>query len=175
MHPHRTAAARFIQPSPWSRRVRGLGVCDALELSLTQQQLPLLLGEIDARRIAHEQTVRELIRRDNLYGLSSDELDDEVERHQRELLILAAIREQARAGDSRSVSVCGPAPQVSALVHGAMVSAADALQNRADDRSSTRSLELATRVVDAAVVAHAWAETLRELVALEWFTIELGD
>src|SRR3954454_1833884 len=61
MHAHRIAGEPdpSTAPPPWSDRVCGLGVCDALQLRLEPGQLPWLCDELEQLRLAHEQALGE--------------------------------------------------------------------------------------------------------------------
>jgi hypothetical protein len=162
MLPHRTAGAGAPSCShgpPWNERVRGLGVCDALQLRLQPAQIPALLEEIEAHREAHQQ------------ALEVAAATEDVERHQGTLAILQAVRDQLAPAGHGARLVAGPAPLVSALAEGAARGAAEALLDRAG-AGRWLSREAAARLLDAARVALAWAETLADLRELEWFTFE---
>ena len=163
MLPHRTAGA--CAPScnhgpPWSERVRGLGVCDALQLRLRPAQVPALLDEIEAHRDAHQQE------------LETAASTEDVERHERTLAVLQEVRDQLAPGAAGPL-VAGPAPLISALVEGAARGAAEALLERAG-AGRWLSLDAAARLLESAQVALAWAETLADVRELEWFTFEAG-
>ena len=177
MLPHRTAGvsvpSRGHDP-PWSERVRGLGVCDALQLRLEAAQLPALLDEIEARRTAHEEALEAALAA--TAGVESAqhraERREDRERHRRSLELLQAVRDQlARYGPGEDIVLAGPAALVSALVEGAAREAAEAPLEVAN-AGGTLSRDAAARLREAAHVARAWAETLAELRELEWFTFE---
>ena len=164
MLPHRTAGASAPSCNhgpPWSERVRGLGVCDALQLRLQPAQIPALLDEIEAHREAHRQ------------ALSVAAVTEDAERHHGTLAVLQAVRDQLAPAGPGTRLVAGPAPVVSALVEGAARGAAEALLERAG-AGRWLSREAAVRLLDAARVALAWAETLADVRELEWFTFEEG-
>jgi hypothetical protein len=177
MLPHRTAGTPVPSCShgpPWSERVRGLGVCDALQLRLQPAQVPALLDEIEAHRDAHRQALEvAAAATEHERRRVDDAADEDVERHQRTLAILQAVRDQVAPGGHGPRLVAGPAPLVSALVEGAARGAAEALLERAG-AGRWLSREAAGRLLDAARVALAWAETLADVRELEWFTFEEG-
>jgi hypothetical protein len=169
MLPHRTAHG-----PPWSERVRGLGVCDALQLRLEPAQLPALLDEIEARRTAHEEALEAALATST--GVESArrraEAREDRERHRRSLELLQAVRDQLPpAGSGAAFFVTGPASLISALVEGAARDAAEAPLAVAN-AGGTLSRDAAAQLRDAAQVAGAWAETLAAVRELEWFTFE---
>jgi hypothetical protein len=164
MLPHRTVGA--CAPScnhgpPWSERVRGLGICDALQLRVLPAQVAALLDEIEAHRGAHQQALDD----------AGDARDEDRERHAQALDFLQAVRDQLAPDASGPRLVAGPAPLISALVEGAARGAAEALLERAG-AGRWLSREAAGRLLEAAQVALAWAETLADVRELEWFTFE---
>ena len=174
MLPHRTAGTPVPSCShgpPWSERVRGLGVCDALQLRLQPAQVPALLDEIEAHREAHRQALEVAATTED--ARRRDDAGEDVERHRSTLAVLQAVRDQLAPGGHGTRLVAGPAPLVSALVEGAARGAAEALLERAG-AGRWLSREAAGRLLDAARVALAWAETLADVRELEWFTFEEG-
>jgi hypothetical protein len=166
MLPHRTAGA--CAPScnhgpPWRERVRGLGVCDALQLCLEPTQLPALLDEIEAHRDAHQEAL----------AAAGDLPADDRERHAQALAVLQAVRDELAPAAAGPLLVAGPAPLISALVEGAARGAAEALLERAG-AGRWLSRDAAARLLEAAQVALAWAETLADVREVEWFTFEVA-
>src|SRR4051794_14246238 len=106
MHDQRTVRSAVALPAvpAWSDRVRGLGICDALQLVVELSQLPCLRDELDELRIAHEQGVTEATSRagsPRATVRASARVD--LEHHRDELAVLRAIREQVPAEASSSV------------------------------------------------------------------------
>jgi hypothetical protein len=182
MHAHRIAGLSG-SPSdlgvvpPWSDRVRGLGVCDALQLRLELAQAPWLLEELEEQRIAHEQGLAEAAAAAAVAidGESRERAADDEARHRSELALLAAIRDRmTRDPNGDGLMVHGPAPLVSALVRGATGSVTDALSALAEDRPAPQDPRGGARLLELAHVADAWVQTLVELARIEWYTFEPG-
>jgi hypothetical protein len=180
MHAHRTAgSAGSSAPSsvtpPWSHCVRGLGVCDALQLRLEPGQLPWLLEELEERRIAHEQSLEDATAaRTAAEGAEiRARAREDVERHRHELALLAAIHERIQhEPGGEAVLVTGPAPLVSGIVRNAAQTVTEALAGLAEDRAAPQETRDGERLLELADAARAWVHTLVALARLEWFTFE---
>jgi hypothetical protein len=177
MHAHRIAGEPdpSAVPPPWSDRVCGLGVCDALQLRLEPGQLPWLCDELEQLRVAHEQALGEATAARAANESRERALaGEDVERHRHELALVAAVRDRiAREDGDGRVIVCGPAPMLSAIVRGATRAVTEALAERADDRAAAQDADGGRRLLALARAADAWVHTLVALARLEWFTFEL--
>jgi hypothetical protein len=175
VHAHRIAghAVPSFDP-PWSDRVRGLGVSDALQLQLEPGQLPWLLDELDELSVAHEQGLSEaaghraLVADRQCHG----DATEVVERHRGELAVLRAVRERITpALDGRAI-VCGPAPLVSSLVRSVTRTVAARLVELAGELPAEPDAEASRRLVSAAAATLDWVQTLVALEQLEWFDFD---
>ena len=129
--------------------VRGLGVCDALELELLPIQVPWLIDELDELRgPLEEQLQRE----------RSAEPPDagRVEGIEYELRLLRLMRASLPSfGSTDAVRFVGPSGMVERLIRGAMVNVASTvIELAAADALDVFALR------DAAAAAAAWATTL---------------
>ena len=76
------------------RRVRGLGICDVLEVELEPEQIDGLIAEIDDLCIAHEQSISELVAAPLDASPAGGSSDEDVRRHLHEIAVARAIRGQ---------------------------------------------------------------------------------
>ena len=167
MHQQRTDVLRTGHP-PTRRRVRGLGICDVLEVELEPEQIDGLIAEIDDLCIAHEQSISELA---STRSHEAAACDEEVRRHLHQLAVARAIRGQLVSGEPGSRTVFGPARTLSELIDGATRSSAEALAQLVVDRPIAGTSATA-RAAELAATAETWAVTMVEVRELEWFVFE---
>src|SRR5215210_8439067 len=120
MHQHRTDEHHTSGDAPTRHRVRGLGICDVLEVELEPGQIDGLIAEIDDLCIALEQSISELVSR-NSQEASPGQGDNEetVRRHLHQIAVARAIRGQLVTGDPGRRTVFGPARSLTELIDGA--------------------------------------------------------
>jgi hypothetical protein len=175
MHAHRIAGQPVPSSDPpWSDRVRGLGVCDALQLQLEPEQLPWLLDELDELSVAHEQGLSEAAARRAITGdpqIRRDATED-VDDRREELALLRAVRERISGAPDGPAVVCGPAPLLSSVVRGVTQAAAERLAELAGEFPTGRDAEASGRILSTAAATNAWVQTLVALQRLEWFTFK---
>jgi hypothetical protein len=180
MHAHRSAghpvpSADPPEQPPWSDRVRGLGVSDALQLQLEPLQVPWLRDELEELRLAHEQGLVEAVqRRGSATGSDVRRIAaEDIDRHRHDLAVLRAVCAQIPASADRHVVVCGPAPMLSGIIRGVTASVAERLAELVGERQGSRAAATADDLVALAAATQAWVETLAACHALEWFTFDV--
>ena len=176
MHAHRIAGHPVSSPDPpWSDRVRGLGVCDAVQLQLEPEQLPWLLDEFNELCLAHEQGLSEAAARRAMAAdpQRSRHAAESTESHRDELALLRAVRTRISSGSDASTIVCGPAPLMSSVVRAVTQAAAERLAELAGEHPAGRDAAASGRILRTAATTTAWVQTLVALQQLEWFTFEV--
>jgi hypothetical protein len=156
---------RAIQAS----RVNGLGICDALRLTLEPAQIPWLTDEVEELRRAHEEA-HALLGASPGASLANGSEESSAARYQLHLLQLVHEQLLDGAADENAV-VVGPSMMLSDLVRGAM---RHTIETLAELASSSRLRNHATQFAlsEAAAAATAWVETYRDLQAVEAFNFD---
>ena len=171
MHQHRTDERHTAEDARARHRVRGLGICDVLEVELDRDQVDGLTAEIDDVCIALEQSISELVSADPQEASPGHDDDETVRRHLHQIAVARAIRGQLVTGDPGRRTVFGPARSLSQLIDGATRSAAEALaqmmlkQRIGGTSGAAKAAELAASV-------EAWMTTVVEVRELEWFVFD---
>lgn len=141
MQTHRSAT-----PAPMSTSVRGLGVCDVLEVELTPEQLESLQGVLDAHIAALQYVLPTLV---------ASEL--------REAHHALRLLQRMRPGTN---SLVGPAGLVLELVKACVDASVNTLARRVEDAGDPAALDHGSRL------AAAWTRTLADCRAVEDYSFE---
>jgi hypothetical protein len=160
---------RTVEPAALSGSVRGLGVCDVLQVELMPVQLPQLIEQIDAMRASLEEEIR---RRSDAMAPGDARGADWLRAAQYQLHLVDLARERIPAGDvSQPFDFFGPAEMLGALARDATVGAVDTLARLVRDEEA-RGREARDRLSLASEAAATWVRTLVEVTALEGFSFD---
>lgn len=169
MQDHRTDASatlspRRAAPPPAIDRVCGLGLCDALHITLERNQIESLREEIDEQQRVFDEAITAAIHDDD-----ADELARV--RYEREVLDMIAKQLPGANDVDAPIVVCGPAQRFSSLISGAAEYAAERLVDHLSRRplADARAREAQ---ITAAHVAAAWAETDAAASAVEGYSFD---
>jgi hypothetical protein len=172
MHQHRTDERHTSENAPTRHRVRGLGICDVLEVELDRGQVEGLIAEIDDLCIALEQSISELVSTDpQSASPAHGDNEETVRRHLHQIAVARAIRGQLVTGDSGRKTVFGPARSLSQLIDGVTRSAVEALAEVLWDEQIAGTSGTA-RAADLTATVEAWMTTMIEVRELEWFVFD---
>ena len=171
MHQHRTDERHTSGHAPTRHRVRGLGICDLLEVEFEPGQIDGLIAEIDDLCIALEQSISELVSAESEGTMPArGDNEETLRRHLHQIAAARAIRGQL-VGDPGCRTVFGPARSLSQLIDGATRSAVEALAEALWDQRIACTSGTARAAKLAACVA-AWMTTIVEVRELEWFVFD---
>jgi hypothetical protein len=143
-------------------RVSGLGICDALRVTLEPIQIRWLRDELDEVCRALEET--------RAIGVVSEPRDRSAEDYRLHLLRL--VREQiVKPIDGEDLVLVGPSMMLGDLIRGAMRHAIETLAEIASAQSLSHE-DTVQALGDASVAAAAWVETYRDALAVETFSFD---
>lgn len=163
---------RIAEASALSGSVRGLGVCDALRLELLPEQLPQIIEQAEAARVALQEEIRQ---RTSAMVPEDPRGLEQIEAVQYELRVLECLREHLPAGEVRErFVVVGPTDVVGAIVRDSTRRAVETLAELVLENPES-GCEARAGMVAAVTAAAAWIQTYVEAQATEDFSFDVED
>jgi hypothetical protein len=161
---------RIAEASALSGKVRGLGVCDALRLELLPEQLPQLIEQAEAARVALQEEIRQ---RTNAMVPEDPRGIEQLEAAQYELRLLERLRAQLPTGEVRgSFVVVGPTDVVGAIVRDSTRRVVETLGELVLEHPGS-GCEARAGMVAAVTAAAAWVQTYVDAQAIEDFSFDV--
>ena len=159
----------IVVGDPPTSSVRGLGVCDVLEIEIAPVQLPWLIDELDEIRGPLEE---ELVRERATWALSGGQDTEAVDAAEYELVLLRAMRARLPATPiAEPVTFAGPSGMVMSVVRGTVGNVTAALGELA---ASLEARDAQGRAVlrSTAAAAAAWVETFVDCETVVGFNFD---